>query len=238
MAQTYRESIGMRPAGPDYRSMAIAAAERHGVDPNLFLKLVKQESGFNPEAVSSAGAQGLTQLMPGTAEYLGVSNSFDPEQNLDGGARYLKEQLDEFGDPKLALAAYNAGPGNVRKHGGIPPFEETQNYVRNILGGGLEEGYATGQRLSSGQPLSYGETGAKDSSGTNERERMDAIMSGFEMMTEGSPEYCPAGYIYDIVSKGCVPLESLRTIPRPRPRPRPAPERGAALQRFGLPSLA
>jgi hypothetical protein len=119
----------------DLRQAAIDAANRNGIDPNLYLRLVQQESGFNPNALSPKGAMGLAQLMPPTAGELGVDPR-DPLQNLDGGARYLRQQLDAFnGDTRLALAAYNAGAGNVRKHGGVPPFKETQNYVRAILGG-------------------------------------------------------------------------------------------------------
>jgi len=117
----------------DYRALASQIAQQEGVPVDLFLRLVNQESRFNPNAVSPAGAMGLAQLMPGTARDLGVDPS-DPTQNLTGGARYLCQQLDTFGQPDLALAAYNAGPGNVRKHGGIPPFKETQNYVSTILG--------------------------------------------------------------------------------------------------------
>lgn len=117
----------------NYRDAAVSAARKHGIPPELFLALVQQESGFNPQAQSPVGAYGLTQLMPGTADYLGVDPR-DPYQNLEGGARYLDEQRDTFGDWTLALAAYNAGPGNVRKHGGVPPFDETQNYVRSIIG--------------------------------------------------------------------------------------------------------
>jgi hypothetical protein len=117
----------------DYRSLASQIAVEEGVDPDLFMRLVEAESSFDPNASSSAGAIGLTQLMPGTASDLGVDPT-DPVQNLRGGARYLKQQLDRFGDPTLALAAYNAGPGNVSKYGGIPPFPETQAYVDRIMG--------------------------------------------------------------------------------------------------------
>lgn len=119
----------------DYRSLASQIAVEEGVDPDLFMRLVEAESSFNPNASSPAGAIGLTQLMPGTASDLGVDPT-DPVQNLRGGARYLKQQLDSFGDPTLALAAYNAGPGNVRKYGGVPPFKETQAYIDRILGMG------------------------------------------------------------------------------------------------------
>ncbi|MGR3501295.1 lytic transglycosylase domain-containing protein [Pseudaestuariivita sp.] len=116
-----------------YLPMAKAAARRHGVPEDLFLRLVQQESGWNPTAVSRVGAFGLAQLMPGTARYLRVDPK-DPAQNLDGGARYLKEQYRTFGSWRLALAAYNAGPGAVKKYGGVPPFKETRNYVKVIWG--------------------------------------------------------------------------------------------------------
>ena len=117
----------------EYLEMARAAARKHGVPEELFLRLVQQESGWNPNARSHKGAMGLAQLMPGTAQYLGVDPK-DPRQNLEGGARYLAEQYREFGSWRLALAAYNAGPEAVRKHGGVPPFNETKNYVRVIWG--------------------------------------------------------------------------------------------------------
>jgi len=117
----------------NYRAIATQIAQQEGVPVDLFLRMIGQESAWQPGAVSPKGASGLAQLMPGTARELGVDPS-DPVQNMTGGARYLRQQLDAFGRPDLALAAYNAGPGAVRKHGGIPPFKETQNYVRKILG--------------------------------------------------------------------------------------------------------
>lgn len=116
-----------------YLGDAKRVARKHGVPTDLFLRLVQQESGWKPHAVSHAGAIGLAQLMPGTARKLGV-NPRDPKQNLEGGARYLKQMYRKFGSWRLALAAYNAGPGAVEKHGGVPPYRETRNYVRKILG--------------------------------------------------------------------------------------------------------
>ncbi|WP_319823747.1 lytic transglycosylase domain-containing protein [Thalassovita sp.] len=118
--------------GP-YLDMARSAAARNGVPEELFLRLVHQESRFNKDATSPKGALGLAQLMPDTADLLGV-DPLDPYENLDGGARYLAAQYKAFGSWPLALAAYNAGPDAVRKHGGIPPFEETRNYVLTIWG--------------------------------------------------------------------------------------------------------
>jgi len=117
----------------DYRAIATQIAQQEGVPVDLFLRMIGQESAWNAGAVSPKGASGLAQLMPGTARELGVDPS-DPIQNMTGGARYLRQQLDTFGRPDLALAAYNAGPGAVQKHGGIPPYQETQDYVRKILG--------------------------------------------------------------------------------------------------------
>jgi soluble lytic murein transglycosylase-like protein len=110
-----------------------AAAARHGLDPALLKGLIRQESNFDPSARSPAGASGLTQLMPGTAAALGVRDPLDPAQAIEGGAKYLRQQLDRFGgDVTKALAAYNAGPGAVARYGGVPPFAETQGYVRRV----------------------------------------------------------------------------------------------------------
>lgn len=116
-----------------FQQMARAAARRYGVPEDLFLRLVHTESRFRPTAKSSKGAIGLAQLMPGTARLMGV-NPHDPGQNLDGGAKYLSQQYRKFGDWRLALAAYNAGPGAVERYKGVPPYRETQLYVRAILG--------------------------------------------------------------------------------------------------------
>lgn len=118
----------------EYLAHAKAAASRHGVPEDLFLRLVQQESGWNPGAVSPKGATGLAQLMPGTAQLLGV-NANDPLENLEGGARYLRMMYDRFGNWRLALAAYNAGPEAVDKAGGVPNYQETMNYVKIIYGG-------------------------------------------------------------------------------------------------------
>ena len=121
-----------RYKGP-YLALARAAADKHGIPQDLFLRLVHQESRWNHTAVSHVGAIGLAQLMPGTAALLRVDPTV-PAENLEGGARYLRQQYEEFGTWRLALAAYNAGPGAVKKYGGIPPFKETKNYVRIIAG--------------------------------------------------------------------------------------------------------
>jgi soluble lytic murein transglycosylase-like protein len=117
-----------------FDSAVADAASQNSMDPNLVKSVIQQESAFNPKAVSSCGAMGLMQLMPETAKALGCGDAFDPVQNIQAGTKYLKSLMDRFhGDTSLALAAYNAGAGAVEKYNGVPPFAETQNYVKNIL---------------------------------------------------------------------------------------------------------
>ena len=134
-------SNAMRQNNPDGMDAIFERAARTYNVPVELLKAVgKVESNFNPNAVSSAGAQGVMQLMPRTAEFLGVTDPFDPEQNIMGGAKYLSRKIEQYnGDVKLALASYNAGSGNVAKYGGIPPFKETQNFVVKVLNYAQEE---------------------------------------------------------------------------------------------------
>jgi soluble lytic murein transglycosylase-like protein len=138
-APTTAAAAGVTPtdaSGPiPYLNEITQAARKYGVDPALLAGLVKTESNFNPKAQSGVGAKGLTQLMDATAKGLGVTNAFDVQQSLDGGAKFLGGLLKQFhGDESLALAAYNAGPGAVQKYGGIPPYQETQRYVPKVLG--------------------------------------------------------------------------------------------------------
>jgi soluble lytic murein transglycosylase-like protein len=149
LAEEYSASDRLKPgrsgrtgAIPQYRgryrgaylALAEASARAHGVPVDLFLRLVQQESGWSMAAVSAKGAVGLAQLMPDTAARLGV-DIHDPKQNLDGGARYLRMMYDRYGSWRLALAAYNAGPDAVDRHGGVPSYRETKTYVAAILGG-------------------------------------------------------------------------------------------------------
>lgn len=131
-----------------YAALIDGAAEEHSVDASLLRALIHTESGFNPRAVSPKGARGLMQLMPETARLLGVINSFDPVQNISGGTRHLALLIKRYGgNLKLALAAYNAGAGAVEQYGGIPPYRETQEYVRKVLA--LMTRYSTRHKISS-----------------------------------------------------------------------------------------
>ncbi len=144
-AQIMQQKINPAPAGiptramrnipvANIRQMILKAAKQNNLRPELLEAVVQVESGYNPDALSNKGASGLMQLMPATAHALGVNDPFDPEQNLMGGAKYLRQQLDRFnGDEKKALAAYNAGPGAVTRYNGIPPYPETQKYVNKVL---------------------------------------------------------------------------------------------------------
>ncbi|MDO8211415.1 lytic transglycosylase domain-containing protein [Conexibacter sp. CPCC 206217] len=124
-------TLGGTPSAFD--GLIVEAAQRHGLDPALLKGLIRAESDFDPGAGSSAGAAGLTQLMPGTASTLGVTDRLDPAQSIEGGAKYLRQQLDAFGgDVTKALAAYNAGPGAVQRYNGVPPYAETQAYVQKV----------------------------------------------------------------------------------------------------------
>ena len=135
------------------------AAVKHSVDPNLVRAIIQVESSFNPQAVSSKGAVGLMQLMPGTAKSLNVSNPYDPAQNVDAGVRHFKQLLDSYdGDLQLSLAAYNAGATAVHRSRGVPNYSETRNYVKRITG---IYGSTRARQYSSGRPLVF----AKDSEG-------------------------------------------------------------------------
>lgn len=118
-----------------YDNIIVELSRKYGVDPNLVKKIIKTESNFNSNAKSSAGALGLMQLMPANVKAQGIQNPYDPAQSIEGGIKLLKGYLTKYnGDLVLSLAAYNAGPGNVRKYGGVPPFKETQGYIKKILG--------------------------------------------------------------------------------------------------------
>jgi soluble lytic murein transglycosylase-like protein len=138
-------SPGAQSGSGPYDNLIEEAAARNGVDPAVLHGLIQQESGFDPNSQSSAGAVGLTQLMPSTAASLGVSDPRNPTQSIEGGARYLGEMMQKFGgNVSDALAAYNAGPGAVQRYGGVPPYAETQQYVSKVLGYAAEYRQGTG----------------------------------------------------------------------------------------------
>lgn len=144
---TFRSAAGRLGVPESMDAIFEEAAEKYNVPVNLLMAVGKAESGFNADAVSSAGAQGVMQLMPATAAALGVDNAFDARSNIMGGAKYLSQKLQQYnGDIDLTLAAYNAGSGNVEKYGGVPPFNETINYIRRIR-------EYMGQELSTGKTV-------------------------------------------------------------------------------------
>jgi soluble lytic murein transglycosylase-like protein len=146
-----QSTAGAGASGGEYDSVIEQAAERYGVEPAVLHGLIQQESGFDPNAQSSAGASGLTQLMPGTASSMGVANPLNPTESIEGGARYLSQLMSQFGgNTEDALAAYNAGPGAVQQYGGIPPYAETQGYVSKVLG------YAEAYRRTHPSSISLG----------------------------------------------------------------------------------
>ena len=129
-----RTTVSVTAGADEIRRLAVDAARRHGLDPDLVVAVAAVESGFRPTAVSPKGAQGVMQLMPGTARDLGVTDPLDAAANVDGGTRYLRDLLARFdGDLSKALAAYNAGPGAVARHQGVPPYRETRDYVKKVL---------------------------------------------------------------------------------------------------------
>jgi len=164
---TFSEELRSRSAvssgSADLDAIFEAAGQKYNLSPNLLKAVAKAESGFRPNVTSKAGAMGIMQLMPGTARGLGVTDAFDPEQNIMGGAKYLRQMLDRFdGDLSLALGAYNAGPGAVAKHGGVPSF--SQNYVSKVLGYFSGGDITAGSVAYSGNGTSGNDAGASKGS--------------------------------------------------------------------------
>ena len=188
-SQTLRASLSSGRA--DLDEIFEAAARRYNLPSNLLKAVAKAESNFGPDATSRCGAMGIMQLMPSTARALGVTDAYDPEQNIMGGTKYLKDMLDRFGgDVSLALAAYNAGPNNVIKYDGIPPFNETQNYVKTVLGL-LGGGDITAGTVLLGSPDSgaAAKAGGKSSlAGLNEALTQMIMMKVLEMQMKSSDD--------------------------------------------------
>ena len=129
-----KSKIDLKAQSTNIDELVATFADKYNIDGDFIKAIIKQESGFNPNATSKKGAMGLMQLMPKTAESLGVLDAYNPSQNIEGGVKYLRNLLDKYeNNQELALAAYNAGPGAVKKYGGIPPYKETQNYINSIM---------------------------------------------------------------------------------------------------------
>lgn len=163
----------------DLDALFAKAAKQYGISENLLKAVAKAESSFNPEVVSSAGAMGIMQLMPATANELGVTDAFDPEQSIMGGAKLLRRLLDRYdNDVELALAAYNAGAGNVDKYGGVPPFAETRAYVPKVLGYMGQDITAGTVKASSGASSDLLENLA----GTSDPDELSSLMKEYMIM--------------------------------------------------------
>ena len=169
VAQGARKTAALPKGAAQYEAIFDEASRTYGVSKSLLLAVAKQESNFNANSVSHAGAQGIMQLMPGTAKTLGVKNAFDPYENIMGGAKLLRDNIRAFGSVPLALAAYNAGPGAVKKYGGVPPYKETQDYVKKIMADLGNKSYSStfnysyrglGENNAYGNVLGSGKNGA------------------------------------------------------------------------------
>lgn len=199
-----KEAQGPKPREERIRDAISQSAAKYNLPPALVMAFIKQESGFNPNAVSHCGARGLMQLMPATARNLGVKDSLNIEQNVDGGCRYVREMLDRFnGNLKHAIAAYNAGPGAVEKYNGVPPYAETKNYVPAVL--------AHYQQFNGGAEISIPEGRPK---GIDMNLAVSAVASA-EMMSQSA--------ISLVITSNVQPLQLPESKRNSDPEPPPPP---------------